>query len=423
MRVADLIIVGNEVATCAPGSSPRPGSKMDDAGIIAEGAVAIQGDRIMAVGRAADILVDWVGDTLRFPGTCVVPGLVDSHAHPIFAGSRTHEFRMRARGASYQEIHESGGGILSTVRATRGASLEELARRTRLTLERMMAHGTTTVEAKSGYGLNLEHELRHLRILRQLGEDLPLEVVPTFLGGHTFPAEYRERPDDYVQEVIREMIPRVAQEGLAEFVDVFCEEGAFSLEQSRRILEAGRRAGLGLRIHAEEFQYLGGARMAAELGAASADHLLVLPESDFSALREAGTIPVVMPGTSFFLGKRYAPMRAMVDSDLPVALGTDFNAGSCMTESMPMAVSLAVLGGGLTPAEALLAATVNAAHSLGRGSSIGSIEVGKKADLLVLDLPSVEEWPYHFGVNLVRVVVKDGAVVNTILRSPIGAPL
>lgn len=419
MTRVDLIVIARQVVTCAPGRRPRPGRRMGDAGVLEEAAVAVLDGRIAAVGPASRICRRYRGDTLEYPDGAVVPGLVDCHTHPVFAGSRVEEFLLRSRGASYQEIHAAGGGILSTVRETRSASTEELERRLHRVLWRMIAQGTTTCEAKSGYGLETGEELRELRLLRRAGKLLPLDVVVTFLGAHAIPQEYRSRRGEFVDLVVEEMLPRVVAEDLADFADVFCEEGAFSLEESRRILTACRRAGLGLRIHAEEFHYLGGARMAAELGAASADHLQNLPEEDFEVLRAAGTIPVMTPGTSFFLGQgRYAPARSLCEADLPLALATDFNAGSCLTESMPMAMSLAVLRLGLTPEEALVAATVNAAHSLGLGDRVGSLEPGKQADLVVLDLPDWREWPYHFGVNLVRAVVKRGRPV----RLPHGVP-
>lgn len=385
---------------------------MDEIGEIEEGALAIVGGMVAEVAPARDLLRRWEGDVHEYLGSALTPGLVDAHTHPIFAGSRADEFTMRARGATYEEIHAAGGGIASTVRATRDASDQELESRTRRNLLRMLVHGTTTVEAKSGYGLETGEELRELRILRRLGRELPLDVVPTFLGAHAIPEEYAGRSGDYLDLVVGEMLPLVAREGLAEWVDVFCERGAFTVEEARRVLQEGRRLGLGARIHAEEFSYLGGARMAAELGAGAADHLQNLPASDFQVLREAGTIPVMTPGTSFFLGQgHYAPARGMVDADLPVALATDFNAGSNLTSSMAVAMSLAVLRLKLTPAEALVAATVNSAWSLGLGHRVGSLEAGKQADMVVLDTADWKEWPYCYGVNLVRQVYKRGTPV------------
>ncbi|MGE0494409.1 MAG: imidazolonepropionase [Vulcanimicrobiota bacterium] len=424
MQTADLIVSARQVVTCAPGGSARSGHRMQEVGVIENGSVAMVKDRIVAVGPTAQVRRHWSGDHLELPDSSVIPGLVDAHSHPLFAGSRIGEFIMRARGASYQEIHAAGGGIASTVKATCGASDEELLRSTCQVMERMLAHGTTTLEAKSGYGLAVEQELRHLRILRQAAEQVPVEVVTTCLGAHALPPEYADRRQDFLRTVTDELLPAVCEQGLAEYSDVFCEVGAFTLEESRQVLEASRDLGFGLRIHAEEFNYLGGARMAAELGAATADHLQCLRSDDFEALRAGGTIPVMIPGTSFFLDMDlYAPARPLLEADLPVALGTDFNAGSCMTESMPMSMALAVIKMKMTPEEALLAATVNAAHSLGRGQRVGSLEVGKQADLLVLDAPDWRHLVYRFGVNLVRVIIKNGVTVNTILTSPCGAPV
>lgn len=422
MKTADLIVVAGQIATCAPGNVPRGGTRMDNAGVLRESALVIRGDTIQAVGSRRQVLSEWNGDILELPNSAVVPGFVDPHTHPVFGGSRLREFLLRSRGASYQEIHASGGGIFSTVKATREASDEILMARAKDVLERMMAHGTTTVEAKSGYGLSTEEEVRELHILRDLANTLDLTLVPTFLGAHAIPPEYADRREQYVDLLIHEMIPACRE--FADYCDIFTEEGAFTLEESRRILTAARAAGYGLRIHAEEFNYLGGARMAAELGAASVDHLQKLPQSDFEAIRKSGAIPILTPGTSFFLGlEDYAPARAMIDADLPVALATDYNAGSCQTESMQAIMALAVLKTRMTPSEALVAATVNAAHSLGLGQQIGSLEVGKKADLLVLDLPDFAALPYHFGGNYVRAIIKNGVAVNTILDGPLGDPL
>ena len=317
---------------------------------------------------------------------------------------------MRARGASYQEIHAAGGGILSTVRHTVAASDEALFASCSQRLSRMLRHGTTTVEAKSGYGLSTAEELRQLRLLDEVGRHSPLDVVLTFMGAHAVPASWQT--DSYLRLLLHEMIPAVARQGLARFGDVFCEQGAFTLAESEAILRACQEAGLGLRIHAEEFTYLGGARMAAGLGATTADHLQFLPDSDYEVLKDAGTIPVMTAGTSFFLGMdRFAPARGLLEADLPVALGSDFNAGSCLSESMQMALSLAVVKLKMSPEEALLAATVNAAHSLGLGTRVGSLEPGKQADMLLLNLSDYREWPYHVGVNMVESVIKKGVTI------------
>lgn len=399
----DLLVRCRQLITCAPGGRPRAGAEAGAVGAIENGAFGVREGRVAWVGTAAE--AGDARDVLDLPDACVVPGLVDAHTHPAYAGSRVEEFALRARGATYMEIHQAGGGIASTVRATRAASEEDIVERTARVFSRMLAHGTTTVESKSGYGLDEETELRDLRAIREAARRVGIRAVPTFLGAHALPPDYAERRGAFVDLVVDRMLPRVAREGLARFCDVFCEQGAFTVEESRRILEAARGLGLGLRMHAEEFAYLGGARMAAGLGAKSVDHLLALPPDDFPALREAGTVAVLLPGTTLFLGKeRFALGREMIDAGVPVAVATDFNAGSCMTESLPTAMSLAVLKMKLTPGEALVASTVNAAHSLGLGDLCGSIEPGRAADFLVLDVADWREWLYHFGVNLVREV-------------------
>lgn len=405
----DMILCAPQVASCAPGNKPRPGSQMSQIGLVHHGAVAIHQGKVVDVGDQAQIFSRHSGPRTYHRG-CLVPGLVDPHSHPLFAGSRVHEFQMRARGATYQEIHAAGGGIWSTVQATRQASDSELKELTGNRLKRMLRHGTTTAEVKSGYGLSTAEELRHLAIYQSLKEELPMQLVLTFMGAHSVPQEYTGRQADYVRMVLDDMIPAVAEQGFAQFGDVFCEGGAFTVEESRRVLQACKARGMGLRIHAEEFSHLGGARMAARLGALSADHLQFLPPEDFEPLRQAGTIPVMTAGTSFFLGmSQFAPARGLIEADLPLAIGTDFNAGSCLSESMQMAMSLGVLKLGLSPEEALVAATVNAAHSLGLGQQVGSLEAGKEANVLALSLSDVREWPYHYGVNMVEAVYYRGA--------------
>lgn len=409
---ADLIVKAGTILTCSTGGGPRLGHDMDDPGAIENGALAVAGGRVADVGEAKEILSRYEGDTVEYPHCVVLPGLVDPHTHPIFAGSRTDEFLMRAKGATYEEIHAAGGGIARTVTASRQATDVELEYKTKRNFLRMLAHGTTTAEAKSGYGLNTAEELRELRILNKIAQELPLDIEVTFLGAHAVPEEYAGRADEYTNLVINEMLPLVKKENLAKWVDVFCENGAFNVEQSRRILQAGSALGLGMRIHAEEFANLGGARMAASLGASSADHLQSLDESDFPALAESGIIPIMTPGTSFFLGQgKYAPGRKMIDANLPVALATDFNPGSNFTLSMPMAISLAVLRLKFTPAEAIVAATINSACSLKRGHDLGSLEKGKQADFIVIDTEDWREWPYAYGVNMVSKVYKKGRLV------------
>ncbi|MHB2020704.1 MAG: imidazolonepropionase [Candidatus Xenobia bacterium] len=406
-----FVVIAPQIVTCAPGHAPRRGKAMQDVGVLAPGGMVVRSGRIIYAGTPDGARGAVPGAPVTRVNGAVVPGLIDSHTHPVWAGFRLQEFLQRAAGATYQEIQAAGGGISSTVMATRKAPDDELVDRTRDVLSRMLCHGTTTVECKSGYGLLAKEELRQLRILRQVSQDLPIETVPTFLGAHTLPREYREERAQFVSLVTDVMLPQVVSERLAEFCDVFCDEGAFTLAEAERILSAARGGGLGLRIHAEEFAHLGAAQMAARLGAASADHLLALRDEDFPVLREHGIIATLMPGTAFFLRKEYAPARRIMDAEVPLALATDYNAGSCMGLSMQMAMSLGVLQMRMTPEEALVASTVNAAWALRRGERLGSLEAGKDADFLVLEVDDYRQWPYQFGANLVAQVYKRGQLV------------
>lgn len=421
---AELIVLADQVVTCAGNGKPKTKGDAADVGSISEGAIVLNEGLVTEIGTRQEILAKWGGDRLELANTSVIPGLVDPHCHPIWAGDRTHEFVLRAQGATYEEIHAAGGGIAHTVEATREASDECLKSKTLEIIEYMMAHGTTTLEAKSGYGLSVAEELRHLEILGTIEQASPIDMVRTCLGAHAIPPEFKDDRAGFVNLVTQELLPAVKEKNLAEFADVFCERGAFTRDESEIVLRAAKELGFGLRIHAEEFSNLGGSRMAGELGAASCDHLQHISEDDFPALLQGGTIPTVIPGTSFFLNLDvYAPARKLWDAGLPVALGTDYNAGSCLLPSMQMAMSLAVLQMRMSPEEALTAATINAAHSLGLGHKIGSLEPGKQADLVVLNTPNWKDAIYRFGGNAVRAVVKKGVVLNTLLRSPLGAPL
>ncbi|HEX2224536.1 MAG TPA: imidazolonepropionase, partial [Thermoanaerobaculia bacterium] len=329
------------------------------------------------------------------------------------AGSREEEFAARLAGKTYQEIAAAGGGILSTVAATRRASEEELAANVRRRLDQMLTWGTTTAEAKSGYGLNLEDELKQLRAIRRAAAEHPVDLVPTLLAAHEFPLEHRQNRDRYVDLICEEIIPATAEQGLAHFCDVFCEHGVFSAAESRRVLEAGVRHGLRPRLHADEFVDSGGAELAGELGALSADHLIAVSPAGVEALARSGVTAVLLPGTSFFLMKhRYAPARRLVEAGVPIALATDCNPGSSHTESMPMVFVLAVFELGLTIEESLTAATLNAAACLGLGAEIGSVEEGKRADLVLLDAPNLLHLAYHYGINPVGAVVKGGRIAR-----------
>jgi imidazolonepropionase len=412
---ADLIIhSATQVITVASPGGPKRGAAMRELGIIPDGAVAVGDGRILDVGPS-DALRSRVraAQSLSAEGHLILPGFVDPHTHLVWAGERSGEFEMRVGGATYMEIMAAGGGIMNTVRQTRTASLDALLSQTRPRLARMLAHGTTTVEIKTGYGLNTRDELKQLAAIHQLQAESPATLVATFLGAHAIPAEYRGRADAYVDLVVNEMLPAVAP--LAKppaFCDVFCEEGAFSLEQSRRILEAARERGLGLKIHVDEFRALGGTSLAVELGATSADHLVCTPADEIELLARSDTIAVALPGTPFGLGHRdYTPARALVDAGGALALATDCNPGTCWCENMQLMIALACRNMGLTPAEAISAATVNAAHALRLGQEVGSIEPGKRADLILLNIPAYEHLGYRFGTNMVEAVLAGGQVL------------
>lgn len=433
-----LLIVGaTEVVTMAGGL--RAGTTQADVGRLEAAAlggrdapaapvVAAWEGRIVAAGRRDEVerFLDGEGLPLgRFArldarGGTVTPGLVDPHTHLLFAGSREAELELRQRGAGYMEILAAGGGILSTVEATRASSADDLMRHGRRWLDEMLAHGTTTVEAKSGYGLDLPTELRLLEVAHALGREGPVDVVPTWLGAHAVPPEFRSRPDGteaYVRHLVEEQLPGVAAQGRARFADVFCEEGAFTADQSRRVLEAARTFGLMPRLHADELVPSGGAELAAEIGAVSADHLAAVSAAGIDALARAAEegrpiVATLLPATTWFLMKeRHAPARAFVERGIPVALGTDFNPGTSPTPSLPLAMSVACLSLRLTPDEALAGVTVNAAHALGLGEEVGSLEPGMAADVVIWDVPTSRQIPYWPAANLVRTVVKAGRVV------------
>jgi len=414
---ADLIVrnVG-ELLTLAGPEGPRRGGAMRQIGAVRGGAVAALGERIVAAGPERSVLAEVAATAdaveIDAEGRLVTPGLVDPHTHAVFARTREDEFAARVEGASYEEIAEAGGGIRSSVRSLREASEDALYDAGSATLDRMLEHGTTTAEVKSGYGLSLPAELKTLRVVRRLSEEHAVDVVPTFLGAHEFPDEWRDDRDGYVEHVAGEMIPAVADEGLARFCDVFCEEGVFTVDQSRRVLEAGRALGLEPKLHADELHPSGGAELAAELHARSADHLVRASERGIRALAEAGVIAVLLPGTTLSLGSTvYAPARRMIDEGVAVALATDCNPGSSMTESMQIILSLASMMLRMTPAEAITAATVNAAHAVAAEEDAGALTAGRLADLVVWDVDDHRAIPYHYAVNLVRTVVKRGRVV------------
>jgi imidazolonepropionase len=396
---------------------PKNGADMSELNIIKNGAVAISGERIVAVGESNKILKQvQASKKVRIIDArkrVVTPGLVDPHTHPIFVGQRAAEFELRLAGKSYMEIAMDGGGILSTVTAVRKATKSALKANGRKILDRMIRYGTTTVEAKSGYGLSTDHEIKMLLAIKELNEEHEIDLVPTFLGAHEIPAEYRQSPDDYVALVCSEMIPKVAARNLAVFCDVFCEKGVFTPKQSRIILQTALAYGLRIKIHADELSNTGGAELAAEFRAVSADHLVFAEEEGIHLMHKAGVIPVLLPGTTFFLRlERVAPARRMIEKGLAVAIATDCNPGSSMVESMQVIMTLACLEYKISPAEALSAATINAAFAIDKGNEVGSLAPGKYADILIWDAADYREIPYHFGGNMVDTVFKKGAQVN-----------
>lgn len=395
MRIIDLLITGaSELVTM----------RSPNGGIVADGAVAVEGGKIAAVGTSRDLTARYRARRTIDAGGCVVtPGLIDSHTHLIFAGTREREFEMRCRGASYMEIAKAGGGILSTVRSVRGATKKALTQAALKRLAAMRALGTTTVEAKSGYGLNLDDEVKMLETIADLNRMQAMEVVPTFLGAHEVPPEYKGRTEAYVRFVVDEVIPEVGRRRLARFCDVFCEEGVFSVAQTRRILNTAKRHGMRPRFHADEFACLEGAVLAAEVGAASADHLLAVSDRGIRALKRGRVTATLLPGTSFFLGLgRYAPARKMIAAGVRVALASDFNPGSCPSFSLPLVMTLACTQMKMTPMEALAGCTIHAARSLMLDHAIGSLECGKRADIVIWKAENYRTIPYRFGENLVK---------------------
>jgi len=407
-----LVLHAEELVTLRGGERPRRGGEMRELAIIHDGAVYVEEGRIKDVGPSraleanhgdASVLLDATGKT-------VTPGFVDAHTHLVFAGSREHEIEWKAEGLSYQDIAMRGGGIGHTVEKTRRATEEALVLSGRQRLDAMLAHGTTTLEAKTGYGLTAADEMKMLRANERLQEGHPATVVSTFLGAHAVPPEYEKRAEAYVDVVVREMLPDVAAKTSARYCDVFMEDGYFSGDQARRILSEAERLGLSAKVHADEFTDGGGAALAAEVGAVSADHLIHASNEGIRKLSERGTIAVLLPASSLASHIPFARARHFVEMGVPVALGTDFSP-NCWTESMPLVVSLAAHQLGLTPAEALTAATINAAHAVGLGREVGSLEVGKRADLLLLDVPDHRHLAYRIGARVVETVVKDGRVV------------
>ncbi len=405
----------SQLVTVAAGGAPvKRGRAMRDLHVLTNAGVLCRGGRISWVGLMEAWDQSLPGDLpeIDAAGTVVLPGFVDSHTHAMFAGDRAGEFALRTEGTTYQEIAERGGGILNTVRSVRAASKKELKRSTARILSEMLRQGTTTVEIKSGYGLDMDAEIKMLEAINELRDEELVSVVPTFLGAHAVPPEFRGDPGGYLDLLCDRMVPYVGKKKLAAFCDVFCERGYFGLEDAERVLQAGRRWGMGLKVHADELTPLGGAELAARLGAVSADHLECVSENGIARLAESGVVAGLLPGVSFFLNHGYAPARELIDAGVPVAIASDFNPGSCMSFSMPLMMTIACTQARMTPEEALVAATLHGAAALGIAGETGSIEVGKRADLLIAEIPDYRYLAYHFGRNPIRATIKNGTVLE-----------
>ncbi|WP_339176551.1 imidazolonepropionase [Solibacillus sp. FSL R5-0691] len=395
---------------------PRRREQMSELGLKKEVSVLIENDRIAMIAPLDEIKQEYPhlvsdAEVIDARGKIVMPGLVDCHTHLVHGGTREHELNMRLAGRSYMDIMNAGGGIHYTTTKTREANFDELYNKTVQHLNVFLRHGVTTVEAKSGYGLDLENELKQLYVVKKLQEEHVVDIVSTFMGAHAVPKEFKGNEDQFVKIIIEQMIPKVAELGLAEFNDVFCEKGVFTPEQSRLILEAGKEYGLTPKIHADEIEPYEGAELAAEVGAISAEHLLVASDEGIAAMAKAGTIAVLLPGTAFFLRAPYARGRLMVDSGVPVAISTDFNPGSSPTISLPFIQNLACMNMGMTMEEVLCATTINAAHAIKRADQVGTLEKGKQADVLILDVPNYKQLQYFYGMNHTDTVIKAGNVV------------
>lgn len=421
---ADLLIHhAVQLVTCASPDGPKRRAALADVGLIPGGAVAIADGAIVAIGPTAELYSRYeAAEALDASGKVVCPGFVDAHTHAVYAGDRVSEFELRLRGVTYMEVLRTGGGILHTMRATRAATVQELVAESRRRLDVMLSLGTTTAEVKTGYGLDTASEMRMLQAIDHLDHEHPLDLVPTFLGAHALPPGYEGRTDEYVDLVVNDMLPQAAQwyqrssfalDRVPLFCDVFCEEGVFDRDQAQRILETGRALGLPAKLHADEFKSLGGVSLAVSVGATSVDHLDVTPPGEIETLARSKTLGVILPAVNLNLGSsHFAPARAMADAGVALAIATDLNPGSAPCPSMPLAMALACRYGRLLPAEALNASTINAAHAIGMGDRIGSIELGKQADLLIVDAPDYRHLPFWLGSNLVECVVKKGQVLQ-----------
>ncbi len=419
MKKADRLLIYNagQLLTCASSGKPKRGRDLADLGIINNGAVYIEDGIIRGAGESLAIekSVALLDDVLKLDagGRVVMPGLIDSHTHMVHVGQRLDEFEMRIAGAEYMDILKAGGGILASRRATQSASVEDIVEQSRRNIENSISFGVTTIEAKSGYGLDTKNEIKQLQAIKRLNDEMPIDIIPTFLGAHAIPIEYKGKAEEYVDLVINEMLPEVARQGLAEFIDVFVEKGVFSIEDGRRIIKAGLDAGLPAKIHADEIVPLGGAQLAVEMNAASADHLIAASDEGIAALATSDTVACLLPGTSFFLKKPYARARDMINAGCIIALATDDNPGSSRTENIQLVMTIACLYLGLSPAEAINACTINAAAAMRRADSIGSLEVGKRGDVVIMDVTDYRQIAYQYGVNHTWKVFKGGREIYT----------
>ena len=409
MTKAELIIKNAKQLIC-------PLERSDGASelkIIEDGAIACSQGKIVGFGESSEVMNNFTSNkVINATGKVVAPGFVDPHTHPIFFGTRENEFELRNSGKSYAEISKAGGGIRFSVRQLRKASKDQLIEHALPHLDRFIQYGTTTIEAKSGYGLSVEDEIKSLEVIQELNRIHAIDLVPTFLGAHEIPDEYRAKRGDYIQLIVKKMIPGVAEKKLAEFCDIFCEDHVFNLEETETILSAAHDAGLKLKIHADQLTFSGGTELAAKMNAVSVDHLDFISPKGIEMIKLSHTIPVLLPGAVFFLGlQRYAPARKLIDSGLSVALATDFNPGSCMTESMPLMMTLGCVYMKMSSSEVWLASTINAAKAISREKNIGVIKIDAQADLVIWNIPNYKYLPYHFGVNLVDQVVKKGKII------------
>lgn len=395
----------------AQGKGPQRGPKQGAVSITENTWLVMEADKITSVGTAHEAAPTGVEKTIDAKGQLVTAGLVDPHTHLVFGGWREHELSMKLKKVSYLEILAQGGGILSTVKNTRKATKEELKNKTKKLLQRMLRLGVTTVEAKSGYGLTTETEIKMLEVVKELQQEEKISLVSTFMGAHALPLEFKDKREAYIDLVINETLPQVVEQHLAEYIDVFCEQGVFTTEESQRILQAGKKAGLGIKCHSDEIVPIGGTPMAAKLGAISCEHLIKADDLGIAAMAKSGTIACLLPGTSFYLNSTYAPAREMIKQGVPVAFGSDFNPGSCPSNSLQLAMHIGCYKYAMTPEECLTAVTLNGAAAIGRGELTGTIEPGKDADLIIWEAPNLDYLFYRYGDNLVDTVIKKGEIV------------